>query len=906
MTSTFVNAAGKQFVRDHLKHIPQPYEQASIAMREWLQEQGHDFDPDQTDVVTLRYFGNQAVIDQRLSLTQALLSDWQGESEVLVGIFTGHWVGRFPQGPLTLVDRLPDIGAINGALTFSTFNGLFRRTTPPRYDSTTLLSVDVEAMQKYISHLNFHTLFVSQLDAYWQQGTNTHAQSLQISYLAACNKQVEEGSLSDAGRQMAWQAAGIMDKVDDLQVRPLNVYGYAATDLIYIKRPAQPQVLLYLPGNASPFHEFDTLSAMKDWFAQQCRDSAKRQRLLQYFKMSDAPDGFNFSGLETALHGLAAYPQRYERGYESGFTYDGYWPAGEYVNYKSDHYSPALEGDLFTAITARQRKHSYDDAHFSITTNAQVSKARWRGYLVTTLNLVAPLALVVPELIPLLAVGGIAQLGLGIDQIVNGKTAQDKSDGGENVLFGLLNAAPLTVLAADRVQTFFTGNSLEFVAPHRVNDQIGYPLSPVGASRLPQLDEAVAGAFSPNVPVALPEDSYLADHITRFLDSKGINQMTAVIEEKPVDIVYDSEHDAFMVKPVAGSHAAPTYYRVENPEDGWVAIDAPSPATDEMRMRTLRALGVDLQLPIKIPPLETSKLANLPKKIFSIWIGDNPIPSDQLETLRSNVQKLSTSDSKFTYQVYLSNKNPAAYAAQQEQLRGFPPPLKVETLEDQIWYNEVEQPHFFDHYSKALDNKHYAMASNVLRYPILNQEGGFYMDIDDTLLTDTTSNDNIALIAKHNIRAPEEGLVLKRPVNFEPLNLHCDYANTPIGSHANNDVLTQISDLMRDRYLENEELYDTLPPQKTDPGFKEYALKTNTMDGPRLLNDVIKNADKLADNSLYRLYIGQQLKKLEVLPQKSPIFLLRDSLSDAIGIEAQEWALDQFIKVGNLHSWIQP
>lgn len=84
------------------------------------------------------------------------------------------------------------------------------------------------------------------------------------------------------------------------------------------------------------------------------------------------------------------------------------------MNYKPGKYNPKLTGDMFAALTERQRQRSYDDADFVITTDSQVTKAKWRGYLTNTLNLLAPLCLVVPGLAPLLALGGIAQLGLGL------------------------------------------------------------------------------------------------------------------------------------------------------------------------------------------------------------------------------------------------------------------------------------------------------------------------------------------------------------------------------------------------------------------------------------------------------------------------------------------------------------
>lgn len=890
MSSTLVNAAGKQFVRDHLKHIPQPYEQASIAMRAWLQEQGHDLDPDQTDVVTLRYHGNHAVIDQRLSLTQALLSDWQGESEVLVGIFTGHWAGRFPQGALTIVDRLPDIGTLNGALTYSVFNGLFRRTTPQRYDSTTLLSVDVEAMQKYISHLNFHTLFVSQLDAYWQQGTHSHAQSLQLSYLAACNKQVAQGSLSEAGRQMAWQAAGVMERVDNLQVRPLNVYGYAATDLIYIKRPTQPQVLLYLPGNAAPFHEFDTLSAMQDWFAQQCRDSAKRQRLRQYFKMSDAPDGFNFSGLDTALQGLAAYPQRYERGYESGFTYDGYWPAGEYVNYKADHYSPVLEGDLFTAITERQREHSLDDAHFSITTNAQVSKARWRGYLVTTLNLVAPLALVVPELIPLLAVGGIAQLGLGIDQIVNGKTAQDTPDGLENIGFGLLNATPFAALAAERVRMFFPGKSSRFIV--RVNDRLGHPLGP---TRPPRLEDY----FSPPAP-PVPSNQIIRLPTSRLDGTRGILAALSAdgAERQAAEVLYDPENDAFRLKSQANEVNPPYYQITDGTADLHPVNLSARQVDDQMREATLEKLGVELELPLDMPPEDDNSPAlALKKQVLSLWVGNKEIPAHLLSNIAANARMLKQAG--YDFKLYLTQTDKALFNTNRAALQTLIDDgvLDLRPLEDEQFFKTFIDSANHAQYQHALtgEGANFSSACDVLRYPMLFDEGGIYMDIDDEVVHVADTVPPFVKLSITDLHTPKEGLILGAPMDNELMNMQCHYNTNAIGSHAQNPLLTQISEEMEFRYAQNTTFYDS-KPAKGEPAFEHYVQELSRMTGPGLLNDVIAEY-------MPRLEFLRKVIKLESIPMTVRGYFTEPLAADIKLARERDLALTTVIKPGNEHSW---
>lgn len=139
---------------------------------------------------------------------------------------------------------------------------------------------------------------------------------------------------------------------------------------------------------------------------------------------------------------------------------------------------------MFTILANRYRQRSYQDADFLITSDHELSKAKWRGYLDTTMTYLAPLALVVPELWPVLAAGGIAQFGLGLDQAINGKSLQEQAEGVSGAEFGLLNALPVVqdVVREKPLLVFFKRD--RFVRPSRVNEQWGYPLSPIKPPRL--------------------------------------------------------------------------------------------------------------------------------------------------------------------------------------------------------------------------------------------------------------------------------------------------------------------------------------------------------------------------------------------------------------------------------------
>lgn len=887
MPTTYVQAAAAQLVRDLLAHVPRPDLEANRRLGEWARSsQGLELDPDKTDVVTLHYRGQQAVVTSRMSLTQAMLSNWQGESNnnLIGGLIGAPWAGYFPEGQLQIVDTLPPADRLSNGAAYSVFNGLFRRADPLVYDATTHLPIHAEALQQFIWNLDLHTRFKTMLDDYWGQHLTDHRLAAKISFVAACNKQVSQGSLSEAGRELAWQAAGLSKRSPGLKVRPLNIYGYVATDVLCIADRAGPTVLLYLPGNASPLHAFDDMGAMKDWVAQQCRNADTREALRSHFRLADFPDGLDFSGLDTALDGLAAYPGIHHRSpNRPGFTTDGRWAPADYVNYRAEKYSPSVRGDLFQALSEYQRQRSHDDADYIITSDSEVTKARWQGYVSTSLNLLAPLALLVPELAPLFAIGGIAQFGLGLDQAIHGKTLDAQADGVDTLEFGLLNALPLAAATGLKASELFTLRRDVLVFPKWINDQWGYPLSPVSPPHPPELD--IADYFVVDDSIApLPDgDSAVAAAVIRQPQFNGeVDRLIASHRGYGFNVIYDMERDAFIAEDDVNA-VMPTFYIARDGQQDLVAIDAMArPVTHQMRMNTLRSLGIDLNLPVEIPVQDSAQLQPIPKKISSIWVGDKVIDAKLVDNLAANARRLA--DSEYRYRLFLSKASPSAFEANRCLLAEQAPGLEVLTLEEQPFYQSFKESPYFAQYQHAIDGNggvacNFSSASDVLRYPLLDHEGGLYMDTDDTLLgaqedplraPEQQAPEDVAAIDTLELTTTPEGLLLPPPMSNQRLGMQWEYNTSLIGSHPDNPTLRVISEEMRTRYLADPEFYDSRPSFRDDPaGSNRYSARLNRMTGPQVLTSVV---DQRLPNlrtlrQVFNLYAMKRLNSWMFVPQ---------------------------------------
>ncbi|MBV4490587.1 dermonecrotic toxin domain-containing protein [Pseudomonas oryzicola] len=902
MPTSRINTAGVNYVRNHLTHIPRPDREANRAIRQWLRQRGHDVDPEQVDVVTLHHCpdasgGHLAAITQCLSLPQALLSNWQGESDndLFGALLRAPWAGRLPDGPLQLVETLPAPGINHQGAAYSVFNGLFRRTRPQRYDASTHLPIAVEDFQRFIHDLDFHAPFKAQLDRYWRDHLPAHRLVSKLNFIAACNRQVAEGSLSEQARKLAWQAAGLMPRGHNLRLSTLSIYGYAATDILYLNDKASDLTLLYIPGNSSPLLEFASKIAMKDWVGQQCKEPARRLALKQHFRLVDCSQGLDFSGLDTALEGLGEYPASHRLPPEHGyFNDDGTWPPRTYVNYRPRKYNPRITGDLFQALAERQRQRSYDDADFLITRDSQVSKARWLGYLTTTLNLLAPLCLVVPGLAPLLAAGGIAQLGLGLDQAINGKSLKDKEAGVGNITWGLFNAVPLAITGANKAKALFEFKSEGFAPPVRLNEQIGYPLSPISPPRFPEPEGA--RYFHTREPIApLPGgDQAIADSVIRTPVYTGdVDNLDACIDTYNDRVVYDLERDVF-IREQDLNEVDPVGYVATAGSSDLQPVRNPRTVTNAMRSRSLRALGVDLTLPVEVPTLAAESQA-IPKQVGCLWVGNKVIAPELLANLGRNAARLGNSE--YTLRLFLSSAAPEAYAENLRLLAEQAPDLQVLPLEEQAFFREFRQSRYYVQYDAALDGNggiasNYASASDVLRYPMLHHEGGLYMDVDDTLLDTGETIDQVEL------RTPHDGLLLAPPMSNEKMGMNCLYNTSLIGSHAGNPTLEAISEEMLARYQLNQDFYDSRPSLADDPAnFYRYANRLSRMTGPAMLSDVV-------DRHLPALRILRQIVNLYGMPRINAYRFV--NLPHCQAAIRRLLPLNRFAEVGDNHSWSRP
>lgn len=450
VNSPYANPALDAYIAARGIVVKSPASYARQLIKAYVKEHWQlDIEPDDVRLNTLIYHQvpsdppYPATLHTSLSLTEALLNKWQQHVTLFSGL--GAVQAYRPGGvPLRLVQEhgLPVQPRV--------YEALYLRREPQTYDTETHLNIDPAHFRKFV----WETDLREQYQRYLKQFVNEHAKDYPVLGKAALIKaaflQRDENSLREVDQQLVLRSLGLpltlqwrALTVEMLEsalgvdphvfVAPFKVHRYCATDALVIKDSSSGRVVLYIPGNASPLHGFVNDAELARWVAEQCRDPAKRRALEGHFPEQEDGDGLFISGLRSALEGVARYPQALN-------SATGTWSPRHIV-----HAGMKIHGDPFIQVRDWMVQRLQSDARFSIHTQ---DDARWEGFaegLNRSLIFTGVVALAVPEAIPFMIGLSVSLMGVGTRQAVKGRTYQARQQGGQRVVFGVLNALPFVV-----------------------------------------------------------------------------------------------------------------------------------------------------------------------------------------------------------------------------------------------------------------------------------------------------------------------------------------------------------------------------------------------------------------------------------------------------------------------------
>lgn len=479
-----------------------PQTPGQFGERQIKEKWGLDIDPQTTLLVTLDYDYkghpaqngiHQGQVASSLSLLQVLLRNYQtvGDGrfgENVFGLLTPPDVG--PE--IRLVEKVDEF-ADHGSGNHRAYEGIYRQSVPQTYGPATQIAVRPADFKQWVWALELQDLYRAYLDRAWPSDEVLMASapyalrtSAKLAFVMSAWLQRHERRLSQDGLKLALLAAGLpADQnwealtIDQLKAAVpvtsrvkasrLKLYRYVASNIWTFHCPSSSRVLMYIPGNSSPLHEFANVEQLHQWIVAQGRVNETRQALARHFAAEDRKDGTFHAGVLTALDGMATWPAEHWLTKEAGFfNNDGFWDPAEYIGFDD---TPTT-ADAFAQLVLTMKQAALASVE-TIRDDAQVNRDNLSAVvepIVQWVNRFAPLALFVPGGEGLLALAGLIDAGYGLDQAVNGETASERSEGLTRTVFGLLNALPLAGEAA-----MAEGDAAEIGAVKSVDHGAGEP-----------------------------------------------------------------------------------------------------------------------------------------------------------------------------------------------------------------------------------------------------------------------------------------------------------------------------------------------------------------------------------------------------------------------------------------------
>lgn len=356
---------------------------------------------------------------------------------------------------------------------------------------------------KVFWEVDFSTRYTEQLSKFWQSSSGDFRVLAKCSFLSQAVQALQQNDLGGDDFQriiasvigpITWPVTLQMLRTTypvGAEVRALDVDRHVATDVLRLVEDSGRQTL-YLPGEAPAFRLMDSEADLHWWLLEQMNAEDKRSAFLKHFPLAESHRiSENLTDLMNRLVGTWGHSDH------------------QMIN-RSD---VAVAGDAFTWLSESTRSAMVAEAQMVLTSNSDLRKKLWIGYLSAGLKVFGPMAAVGwPVALPLIG-ASIANMGLNIDQAVNGTTAAERKTGLANaVLNGIEIVLDVPFLIGSGAQ-LEVGPQVEFAEAEEMAGLIEFtsantpllpPVEPPPAAVIEEASNELANDLPIDTPPATP------------------------------------------------------------------------------------------------------------------------------------------------------------------------------------------------------------------------------------------------------------------------------------------------------------------------------------------------------------------------------------------------------------------
>ena len=396
--------------------------------------------------------------------------------------FTGWSHNEKPQASMTLTQLVIhrfEVHDQDNADLLDGDGGFYREGAEARlFDQHNEVRLSASAVLKDFWAINFSDRYTTRMDAFWSAHFDDFRTLAKVNCLAEALQARQAGDLTTSQLQTVIRAlasnlcwpptlSNLQAKATSaggLRVAALDIGGHTATDILRIVDGDGRQIL-YVPGESQAFHCFETPADLHFWLLNQTSHPDNRARFMAHFPLSaqiQQDDTAAVTWKQMLLTPVLIYrtaqalagtlpPDWVDKGLshqlDQLFVDWGTWDH-RLIN-QADQ---AIEDDAFTWLAQSSQTRMRNDADFSLRSNGDLRKKLWIGYLNAFGKTFGPMA-VVGWPVALVVVGAsAANLGLNIDQAINGKTPAERHAGELGAVFSAIDTLfNLALLKADGV-----------------------------------------------------------------------------------------------------------------------------------------------------------------------------------------------------------------------------------------------------------------------------------------------------------------------------------------------------------------------------------------------------------------------------------------------------------------------